>query len=668
MNQYRYHPLKRDEDEIRLLTILPGSFSERVLTRLTHLSFSANSSPQYEALSYTWGPADNPQEIYIQSQTEDNDIDFGSPEPAYTNTKLSVTQNLDSAIRHLRYLDRARTLWVDAICIDQQNLPERSAEVGRMGEIYRRAQQVVVWLGPEADDCNLVHDVIARISRSMTVDWTTMTSSLIPDGDPTTVAETEQSFDKAYDPRTRLAIQRWIGRSWFQRLWIWQEVHLARNATVKCGHHTMPYHEFRVAVYCFSSQLNRLGDYPDESHDSLRNDMVRARGIIDNYTVRSTALTSLLQRTKLSLCTDPRDRVYALLSMIDRGTAESIRPDYERSVADVYADVVLDDVYRNKSLRLLRQCGVRDQPSSLHLPTWVPDWSRPKHSPDISLSRASGLSAPEATHESPGVLGLSGIHCATVEHVACPVPYNASQSQALKICQTWEPHNLMNSSYVDGESMLDAYCRTLTCNATADQRGGRGSYPTIEESRAAFMSNLWSGRKEDLYSGHGHSHFIRLLLFRCYGQAFFRTLDGHIGLAPVGIQKGDHICVLLGCRPPMLLRADCMGHYRVIGACYVHALMDSESILGPLPFPWKNAWKMKDNGTYEYQYINLQTQLTTREDPRLGPLPPPWKSTWNGDVLRFENISTGEVTKADPRLASVILKARGINIKTFYLI
>jgi hypothetical protein len=76
---------------------------------------------------------------------------------------------------------------------------------------------------------------------------------------------------------------------------------------------------------------------------------------------------------------------------------------------------------------------------------------------------------------------------------------------------------------------------------------------------------------------------------------------------------------------------------------------------------FQTAWKMKGNGTYEYQCINLQTQLATREDPKLDPLSPPWKYTWNGDVVRFENARIGEQMKVDPKLTTEIFKAQGID-------
>ncbi|KAF2461212.1 heterokaryon incompatibility, partial [Lineolata rhizophorae] len=87
------------------------------------------SSPKYEALSYTWGDALDRHSIACEGKT------------------IRVTANLLSALQHLRQPDVTRILWVDAVCINQGNIAERDAQVRMMGDIYRMAARVLVWLG-----------------------------------------------------------------------------------------------------------------------------------------------------------------------------------------------------------------------------------------------------------------------------------------------------------------------------------------------------------------------------------------------------------------------------------------------------------------------------------------------------------------------------------------
>jgi hypothetical protein len=106
-------------DEIRVLILPPGAFDDPICCKLKHVSLS--KCPAYEALSYTWG--DPTQTLPISLN--------GAPCP--------ITRNLESALRHLRRRESLRILWVDAVCINQLSIDERSSEVMRMKSIYKQA-------------------------------------------------------------------------------------------------------------------------------------------------------------------------------------------------------------------------------------------------------------------------------------------------------------------------------------------------------------------------------------------------------------------------------------------------------------------------------------------------------------------------------------------------
>jgi Heterokaryon incompatibility protein (HET) len=133
-NSFEYEPLDTRKREIRLVILAPGSFEDDVHCTLRRVSLDENV--EYEALSYTWGDPSITDEIFLHSQS------------------FQVTTNLVSALRHLRHADmsRPRTLWVDAIAINQQNVQERAQQVGIMGDIYRLESQDLLWLGAEAPD------------------------------------------------------------------------------------------------------------------------------------------------------------------------------------------------------------------------------------------------------------------------------------------------------------------------------------------------------------------------------------------------------------------------------------------------------------------------------------------------------------------------------------
>lgn len=115
--------------KIRLLEIQkPGHKSPHPHFRLKH--YYRNETPPYIALSYTWGDEDNPiEEIFINSR------------------KKRVRPNLFQALYFLRGYHQFQYLWVDALCIDQDDVAERNEQVRNMHYTFRNAKLVVAWLG-----------------------------------------------------------------------------------------------------------------------------------------------------------------------------------------------------------------------------------------------------------------------------------------------------------------------------------------------------------------------------------------------------------------------------------------------------------------------------------------------------------------------------------------
>ena len=133
-----YHHLDEGAREIRLVLLHPGTFDQPISCSLAYISLYEPSTTAYEALSYCWGDARHRLDISVTV-----------PEPEELSVYLlSVTAALHSAMRSLRpQIGHARVLWIDAICINQADLDERSSQVALMADVYRRADRVIVWLG-----------------------------------------------------------------------------------------------------------------------------------------------------------------------------------------------------------------------------------------------------------------------------------------------------------------------------------------------------------------------------------------------------------------------------------------------------------------------------------------------------------------------------------------
>ncbi|OTB05567.1 hypothetical protein M426DRAFT_319829 [Hypoxylon sp. CI-4A] len=148
---YHYQPMKED-GHIRMLSLDPGKPGGPLRGKLETVSI--DSVGKYEAVSYVWadpGPPDCDWEIHLH----DNGIDH--------LLKLK-TGSIYAALHRLRLATRERRVWVDQICINQDNLEERSRQVRFMNEIFRNAEHVLVWLGlDEKDEAGLAFASIHRL-------------------------------------------------------------------------------------------------------------------------------------------------------------------------------------------------------------------------------------------------------------------------------------------------------------------------------------------------------------------------------------------------------------------------------------------------------------------------------------------------------------------------
>jgi hypothetical protein len=142
-------------EHTRLLTLLPGKPRTELRGQLTRMRLNESQPPIYEGLSYTWGSTEDPGCIYLGTNSD---------------TKLNITKNLEVALLHLRHAVKSRVLWIDAICVNQQDLDERTQQVQRIANTYTLADRVVACLGEAADDSGLALRALQDIGSKIKVD------------------------------------------------------------------------------------------------------------------------------------------------------------------------------------------------------------------------------------------------------------------------------------------------------------------------------------------------------------------------------------------------------------------------------------------------------------------------------------------------------------------
>ena len=579
---------------------------------------------------------------------------------------IAVTRSLYQALPYLRYREKRRVLWIDAICVDQQNLEERGHQVQRMGDVYSLAERVIVWLGLADTTSGHAIQLLRTIASKVEVDWITATIKPVLQDDAQWADVTNA---RSHSRQDRFAVYSLVIRPWFERLWVQQEIHSNRNAVLICGLDTLSWHDFRKAIYCFYREWGAFGD---DDYETLFPGL-GARSLLINNMISGDAyltLGALIERTQHCKCSDPRDRVYAVLNMpnnFERNTM--IKPDYTKAVNRVYQDVVLSILNNTNNIAILGYCEMQELPlessDSLQIPSWVPDWTFPRHTQYMGTGHASGNSNAETSNDN-DVLKVSGTYVARIDHVESIMC--DSVPSLISSIQDFSQKSLSDAktaSYVSGGSKLDAYCRTLCVDFFVGKNlRASASIPVYHESRE-WLSSILSPSETGIEIGLKVAAvdepyaYVNWVWHFCNGRSLFTTEEGHIGLAPRAAKPGDRVCVLLGSDAPFLLRPTVDKQYQLVGSCYTHGIMSGEALLGPLPgdyhsvFPFD--YKLK-YGTRAFQ--SPEKGIIQWNDPRL-----PYET-----VYELSGARVGWVEGEQRVLTSEALKKRGVHMEMFELI
>ncbi|KAK1093550.1 hypothetical protein LTR48_002091 [Friedmanniomyces endolithicus] len=351
--RYTYDSL--GESDIRLLKLLPGSWNEEICCTI----FTANAHdhlPHYEAVSYTWGDPFGPRKYIriVGSTTRSGRLS--------TSFLMRVSEGSFDALRRLRPNQGgvARTLWMDAVCVNQSDIAERNAQVQKMKSIFSDAQRVLVYVGEAANDSAVLLEsvrdsTLARSSQNPAI----VTSS---NDEPTRIGDSMLHGPFVDNPMRR-SLEAFLLRRWFSRIWVVQEVLLAKQATLICGEDEAPWSSFEAAV------SSRYAEYATAT--------VPLPAVLRGHAWPSLGMLGALQTARSCDATDPRDKVYGIAALLQLApprldSASSIGVDYRKSVDAVFADVALAHLSLPAGyckLDLLSYVQSHTMASS-----WVPDW------------------------------------------------------------------------------------------------------------------------------------------------------------------------------------------------------------------------------------------------------------------------------------------------------
>ncbi|PYI07878.1 HET-domain-containing protein [Aspergillus sclerotiicarbonarius CBS 121057] len=322
-SQYTYTPLPPDSNSIRVLRLLPNKDKTApIKCDLVEypLPESETGSHPYEALSYVWGTGSNPQPIFIDGHS------------------LQVTGNLHAALLRLRDHGLERTLWVDALCINQSDDKEKSHQVPMMGTIYGQAGNVIVWLGEAENRSNEAMESIrlaARDERNLTHVSMDRFLRKVQKKDPEVPAVWNQGSSLE-------AAMMLLQRAWFRRIWVLQEVGLARSIQIVCGPGTL-------SGYTFVLGLQKM-ELPYKAHPGLEGlvssvfDLIKGSIFRSEYQAHSPGqlpISELIDRYHTHEATWSHDKIYGLLGMSsDDPDIPALKPNYELPWDTVFRQVL----------------------------------------------------------------------------------------------------------------------------------------------------------------------------------------------------------------------------------------------------------------------------------------------------------------------------------------
>lgn len=604
--------------EFRIFVLEPGAIGSNITGTIQ--IFSLQNHPPYYALSYVWGPEPEIHQVIINGKA------------------IFIRPNLFHALQRIRRTGQIH-MWIDSLCINQFDDPERNAQVRQMATIYRNASSVLIWLGEEDSTSKFAMNFVPQMIES-DFQWN----------------------GPWWEQYGFTALAHILARPWFRRGWVLQEAAFSTNSTIYCGDRQVHMNRFAMAVGLVRARLSSmpasfsrtastmhteiLANFHDSPAVRLLNAIERAfRKSVDGDVVHhNMSLETLVDLGKFSETTDLRDTIYALVNMANDvasfsppGQSDAIVPDYGKNVLDVFVDFILHCCCHSGSLDIICRPWAPVSSSAVYdtgqdnrvsqnirkYPSWIASRDNlPFGNPSWRLNhRINGKSLVGDSQERiynthygskphvsvgrneygtcDGSLYARGVVLGEVAQRSTRLASAIITKECLEILGkiSYDPHS-------DSINLPDAIWRTLC--ADRDDRGGTAppdyrlamlqllhigpeipmpndSANLLEHMSSIDIEELLDTKIPDLVKS-----FLIAIRDVIWNRRTFRSkvIDGTerplVGLIPQSAKVGDQVCILYGCSVPVVLRKLPSSKkelcWQLIGEAYVHGIMDGEAL------------------------------------------------------------------------------------------
>jgi hypothetical protein len=549
----------------RTLVLLPGSGEEPLQCNLQTLLLSET---HFEAISYVWGSDVKDHEIVCEGRT------------------VAITSNLWTVLQHIRS-NVPRVLWADSICINQENLEEKAQQVRMMGQIYRSADRVLIFIG--SNDCghgpnvsSLVDEMSAMIKPAL--------ERPDPDGDSIPYLEDDAPILK--DTRWE-SFEYLLEQSWFTRGWVAQEAALAKDGQIIWGEYHLKWTDLMFTItwlfhraHMFVAALYKMPHMHAVLYWHYHKDTTRLFG----ETLTGFDFLDIINTAKSLQFSDPRDMVFAFGEIaLDFDCSVTIQPDYNAPVSRVYQQFAMDHINQNRSSVILDHVSHTEESMQETAPSWFPRWdvvltsvaSRRSASGVLLTSRS--LSFPEPVVMDESILKVRGVIVDTVEHVS-----NSTKTSLLETSEMIEDmwrdvYASESDSAYPTAYLLDVFLHVLTVGQFI------GQWTKWKRNMAALalhlLENIHGVEEDEMFrrrldaQGGDIDEAIFVLSVKIRDAKLILTRRGYIGLAPHVTEKGDIVAIIFGCATPHILRkTGNESQYRLVG---------STAIMGKTPVEYQ---------------------------------------------------------------------------------
>ena len=525
---------------------------------------------------------------------------------------IEVRYNLYMALQYLRDTTQPQTLWIDALAINQDDTPERNQQIQIMGQIYKNSHETVVWLreekGSDRHGLNLLH-LCDGLANDDTV---TMEEKYIRISN--SIFQNDES--KAEDMIGSL--HGLVTSNWFRRMWVIQEFALSLRVILHCGDTTFSPDGLNLLWNAWrdspdATKSGGLLQEPMKQIESLlaMRSIVRAnsetnlgfllfktifrflkqiesflsiRNIVpDNFdTDLGFLLFATIGRFEAS---DPRDCVFALLSLVNTPGKPTMNPDYNLTAAQVFSKAVrISSETGTLFYMLCLSCRHPISDLKRSMPSWVPDihhhYNRYRTlQSHHNIYSAGGSKNPTFSFSEDGlVLTLKGKILDIVGTLLTDIPEkNSGWNMYREWYKKCKEFGMKNGDYPSGEALSDCWWRLLICDIHVSLRNeksrassGFGSF-YLDEAVQEKLRQEEPLRTKQIEYLHGSVRFSA-------GMAFCRTEKRYLGWTSPFAQPGDTVCLLEGAAAPWVIRPKSDGTFRLVGEAYIHGIMYGEGI------------------------------------------------------------------------------------------